>query len=369
MSGARKWLKRRKGLVAFVALAAIAGSVYYVTNTPDTAEEGVTYRTEAASTGTLSVTIAGTGNVAVKEQIEIWPDSAGTVASIEATEGAAVVLGQVLFTIDGSGSADETARALASYRSAVAGVARSEVDLLKSQQDHDALVERSEDPSQTVTQDQIDLAAASLASSEAGLASSKSSQSSAWSSYEDAKAAQDIIEVLAPCDGTLASLDIEVGDDVSAAGDSASSSGAGSTTTAAATSSSAPALIEEEGSLGLSLEINEVDVPGLEVGQKATVDFDALPDVTLSGTVQEIDRVGVDTQGVVTYGCWIEFDTSTSDVRSGMSANATVITAVQQNALLVTNAAVKTDTDGNDYVQILDAATGEPYDVFVEVGL
>ena len=370
MSGARKWLKRRKGLVAFVVLAVVAGSVYYMTNRSETIEDSITYRTEAASVGTLSVTVSGTGNVGVLEQIEVWPETAGTVTSIEATEGAEVVLGQVLFTVEGSGSAAETSKALSSYRSADAGVARSEVDLLKAEQEYDALVERSEDPSQTVTQEALDLSAASLASAEAGLASSKASRSSAWTSYEDAKAAQDTIQVLAPTGGTLVSLDVEVGDEVSGSASSASVSNSGAATTAASTSSSsAPALIEEPGSLGISLEINEIDISGLEVGQKATVDFDALPEVTLSGTVQEIDREGVDTQGVVTYGCWIEFDTTASDVRIGMSANATIITAVQQNALLVANAAVKTNTDGYDYVQVLDAATGEPDDVYVEVGL
>jgi len=116
------------------------------------------------------------------------------------------------------------------------------------------------------------------------------------------------------------------------------------------------------------ISLNEVDVAKIKIGNKATLTFDAIDGLNISGQVAEIDALGTVTQGVVTYNIKIVFDTQDNRVKSGMSTNATIITDVKTDVLLAPNAAVKTDNNGGSYVQTLDSA-GQPQNITVQIGL
>ncbi len=107
------------------------------------------------------------------------------------------------------------------------------------------------------------------------------------------------------------------------------------------------------------LSLNEVDVAKISLGQKATLTFDAIPDLTISGKVAEIDSVGTVSSGVVNYTVKISFDTGDVRVKPGMSVNSTIITDVKQNVLAVPNSAVKNQNE-NSYVEIFNTTLAEP---------
>jgi RND family efflux transporter MFP subunit len=100
------------------------------------------------------------------------------------------------------------------------------------------------------------------------------------------------------------------------------------------------------------ISLSETDIPKIKLGQKATITFDALPNMTATGSVIDIDTVGTVTQGVVNYGVKIALDISDSQIKPGMSGNVNVITDTQQNVLSVPNSAVKTK-NGASYVLVL----------------
>ncbi|HEX8946721.1 MAG TPA: HlyD family efflux transporter periplasmic adaptor subunit [Candidatus Paceibacterota bacterium] len=102
----------------------------------------------------------------------------------------------------------------------------------------------------------------------------------------------------------------------------------------------------------LDISVNEVDATKLRVGQKATVTFDALPDVTLAGTVSSVDIAGTVSSGVVSYGATLTFDTDNAQVKPGMSATANIITGTQ-TGLVVPASAVKT-AGGESYIEAFD---------------
>jgi HlyD family secretion protein len=104
-----------------------------------------------------------------------------------------------------------------------------------------------------------------------------------------------------------------------------------------------------------NVSLNEVDVAKIKTGQKATLTFDAIPDLAITGTVAEFDAIGTVTQGVVTYNVKIAFDTQDERVKSGMSITAAIITDVKQDVLMVPNSAVKTQGSTHT-VQIVDDA-------------
>ncbi len=102
------------------------------------------------------------------------------------------------------------------------------------------------------------------------------------------------------------------------------------------------------------ITLNEVDVAKIEIEQKATVTFDAIDGLGITGEVSEIDSAGTVTQGVVNYKVKIGFDTQDDRVKAGMSISASVITSGRTDVLMIPNSAVKSQ-NGSYYVETVDA--------------
>jgi multidrug efflux pump subunit AcrA (membrane-fusion protein) len=81
--------------------------------------------------------------------------------------------------------------------------------------------------------------------------------------------------------------------------------------------------------------------------------FDAIDGLSISGAVANVDPMGTVSSGVVSYTVQIAMDTTDDRVRPGMTVNASVVTNVKQNALIVPSSAVKTQ-NGSSYVLVYD---------------
>ncbi len=118
------------------------------------------------------------------------------------------------------------------------------------------------------------------------------------------------------------------------------------------------------------ISLNEVDVAKIKIGQKTTLTFDAVPDLTISGVVGEIDSIGTVSQGVVTYDVKINFDTQDDRVKTAMSVSGAIITDIKQDVLMVPNSAVKSlpalreqaGQGGTGYVEMFDSPLIPPTD-------
>ena len=106
------------------------------------------------------------------------------------------------------------------------------------------------------------------------------------------------------------------------------------------------------------ISLNEIDAARVKVGQKVTITFDAIPELTITGKVIETDLVGTVNQGVVTYNIKIGFDTQDDQVKPGMSVSAAIITDVVPDALAAPNSAVKSQGESH-YVEMFDHAFPE----------
>jgi HlyD family secretion protein len=166
--------------------------------------------------------------------------------------------------------------------------------------------------------------------------SAQISVTQAQNSLQDAKDNLANYYVTAPFSGTIASVSVEVGD------------------TASGTIAS---LITSQEVATLSL--NEVDVAKIKLGEKTTVSFDAISDLTMTGTVAEIDTVGTVSSGVVTYTVKIAFDTENDLIKPGMSVSAAIITDSQTDALIVPSSAIKTQGT-TKYVQMFTTPLAAP---------
>ncbi len=370
---ASRGIRRYRGWIAAGVLVAVAGTAFVLWRGADATVAAVTYETEAAALGTISVTVAGTGNLEVDGTTEVYPAISGTVASIAVAEGSVVATGDVLFTLQEATAEANTAKALATLRQTEQSIAQAQLQITKTQNTLTTLQARSAEPTPTVTAAEVAAAQGDVTVAKAGLSSASAQRTTAQLAYDEAVAAEDDLVVTAPVGGVVYSLDIAVGDAVSASGGSDSSSSAASagmsTSATTATSSDAPVTLAPEQPLAVHLTVNEVDLPSLEVGQRADIEFDAFPDLTATGKVYEISETGSNSSGVVTFDVWLSVDVADPALRSGMSAAATIVTDVAKGALIIPNSAVQSDGDGGYYVLVMDAGATEPRQVAVETGL
>lgn len=102
-----------------------------------------------------------------------------------------------------------------------------------------------------------------------------------------------------------------------------------------------------------TISLNEVDVSKIKVNDKVNITFDAIDGLNITGQVAEIDLVGTASQGVVSYNVKIVFDTQDDRVKSGMSANASIITESKQDILVIPSSSIKTQ-NGVSYVEYFD---------------
>lgn len=369
-----KGIRRYRGWIAAGVLVAVAGTAFAVWRSADSAEAAITYETEAASLGTISVTVAGTGNLEVDGTTEVYPSGSGTVATIAIAEGSVVATGDVLFTLEAATAEANTAKALATLRQSEQSMAQAQLQVTKAQNTLVTLQTRSAEPTPTATAAEVAAAQGDITVARAALAAATAQATTARLAYDDAVATEDDLAVIAPCSGVVYSLDIAVGDSVSASGgsDTSSSSSAAtgsSATGATAASSGAPVTLAPEQPLAVHLTVNEVDLPSLGLGQRADIEFDAFPDLTATGKVYEISETGSNSSGVVTFDVWISLDVADPALRSGMSAAATIVTDVAKNALIVSNSAVQSGGNDGYYVLVMDAGATEPRQVAVETGL
>lgn len=157
--------------------------------------------------------------------------------------------------------------------------------------------------------------------SDLDIQSSELSVKQQQNSLSDAKDNLIKYKITAPFGGIVASVPVSIGDN------------AGSGTTLAT-------IITTKKIATISL--NEIDIAKIKLGQKVTLTFDAISNLTVAGKVAEIDSIGTVSQGVVTYNVKISFDTSDAEIKPGMSVNASIITGIKQNVLTVPNSVIKT---------------------------
>ena len=153
-------------------------------------------------------------------------------------------------------------------------------------------------------------------------------------SLEDAKERRENLIVLAPCDGTIATLDVSEGDEIA--------------------SGALMCSILEGEDMNLTIAVDELDVVEVEVGQKVKITVDALSDAEMDGEVYKIAPVGSNSGGVTTYDVELTFDAEGSGVRSGMNATGEITVASTDSTLYVPVEALM--TIGNDTYLMVENA-------------
>jgi membrane fusion protein, macrolide-specific efflux system len=340
--------RRSRIILAVVCVAVIALAAFFIyRGVSGDATAAPTYTTGTVSKTTLTSSVSGTGNIEYPNTASVSPVVAGKVQDLTVKLGDTVKKGDALFTLDNPQLDVDVATAQNSYDTAVLGVDTANLNLLSAKSSlattfastHTALAAKQ--------------ATAAVTSAQLAVQAAENAVASAEIALQDAKDNAAARTVTAPMDGVITALSLQNGDELQA------SSGT--------SSSSAPITITDTSAYDANLTLAESDVSDVQVGQKAVITFDALPDLTLSGKVTRVDSTGTNNSGVVSYTVIVTPDVMDPSVKGGMTSSVNIITDVAADVLAAPSTAIKTANDGTKYVQILQ--NDQPTNVTVETGI
>ncbi|MDD4984824.1 MAG: efflux RND transporter periplasmic adaptor subunit [Dehalococcoidales bacterium] len=171
---------------------------------------------------------------------------------------------------------------------------------------------------------------------------------------DETKGALEIEVMNAPFDGAVSGVYVEEGDVIPPASVSAMS---------------VVRLLDTD-TMELVIELDEIDIPVVETGQRAIVSVDALPSLQLEGTVTSVSSVPIIEAGVVLYNVRISFDVPEgTKIKVGMSATADTISTERSDVLLVPDRAISYNEGGPVvYVMVDDQIEERPVVVGISDG-
>lgn len=116
----------------------------------------------------------------------------------------------------------------------------------------------------------------------------------------------------------------------------------------------------------VDVQVNEVEIGKVKVGESVFLTPDAYPDQVLQGEVTYVSPVGKSVQGVVTYRVRVEVEPASLPLKPRMTVTARINTGQEAEGLLVPLLALHSDARG-DYVEVLQP-NGSVRKVYVKVG-
>ena len=116
----------------------------------------------------------------------------------------------------------------------------------------------------------------------------------------------------------------------------------------------------------VDVDISEVDINSVQVGQPVILNFDAVLDREFQGEIVEIGITGMVVQGVVNFKVTVELTDPNEAIKPGMTAAVNIVVSEIENVLLVPNRAVRL-LDGERVVYVLHQDRLEP--VRIELGI
>lgn len=152
--------------------------------------------------------------------------------------------------------------------------------------------------------------------------------------------------VEAPFNGTVTEVEPKVGDQVS--------------------SGTRAFRIDDLSELYVDVQISEVDINRVVIGQEAELSFDAISGQTYTGDVTEVARVGEDTGSGVDFTVTLRIINPDGQVRPGMTTAVNIIVSNENDVLILPSRAVRSN-NGQRFVYVLK--NGALQQVEIEVGV
>ncbi|MCB1032561.1 MAG: efflux RND transporter periplasmic adaptor subunit [Acidobacteria bacterium] len=313
--------RKSRWLLLLGALALAALGLWW--GCRDRRTEEVTYRTQPARRGDLTVSVTATGTLQPVNQVEVGSEVSGIIEEVAVDFNDLVNRGQVLARLDTDLLEARVAQGQANLEAARAGLLRAEATRVESR----SQARRAEELARAdvATRQDLETAQASLQRAEADVASARAQIAVQESALASDRTSLAKAVVRSPIDGVVLSRSVEPGQTVAA-------------------SFQTPVLFtlaEDLRRMELVVEIDEADIGDVEEGQAAEFTVDAFPDRKFPARLTSLRNAPKTVQDVVTYEGILEVANDDLALRPGMTATAEIVTRQVEDALLVPNAALR----------------------------
>ncbi len=126
----------------------------------------------------------------------------------------------------------------------------------------------------------------------------------------------------------------------------------------------------DNNSLEVVLNVDEIDVGNVQVGQAATVTLETWPDVEIESMVTAVAPSSTsNSNNLVTYDVHLSLSENELPILVGMTANAALVTANREDVLLVPNATLTADRENGTYTVNLVGQDAEGNETVVETAV
>jgi HlyD family secretion protein len=294
-------------LVVVVIVVGLAGGGFWYWK--HQAPDAPSYRTAPVARGDLVQSVTATGQINPVTNVTVGSQVSGIISRIYVDFNSRVTNQQLVAQIDPS-----TYKALVAQARGDLASAKAAEDLAKVEEERanalfsNSIMAKSDYDSAVATAEQ---AVATITIKQAAL--------------DQANANLDYTSIYSPIDGVVISRNVDVGQTVAA-------------------SFSAPVLFviaNDLSKMQIDALVSEADIGGVDTNQAVNFTVDAFPMRTFHGTVIQIRNAAQTNQNVISYDTVIAVSNPDLKLRPGMTANVSIVTAQQTNALRVLNAALR----------------------------
>jgi HlyD family secretion protein len=312
-------MKIKMVIVVVLIVALAAGGWFFFKNKGN----AVQFKTERVTRGDLRATVTATGTVSAVTTVLVGTQVSGTVKELLVDYNSPVKKGQLLAQIDPALPETKVAQTRANLQSAEAGVEKAVAVLQDANRTLDrnrTLWERN-----YIARSDLDTSETNQQSAAAQLSVAKAQVGQARAALQQEETNLQYTRILSPVDGVVISRNVDVGQTVAA-------------------SFQTPTLFsiaQDLTRMQIDTNVDEADIGRIRVGQTVQFTVDAYPDTLFPGRVAEVRNAPTTIQNVVTYVVVVKVANPEMKLKPGMTANVSIITALEKDVLKVPNAAIR----------------------------
>ena len=322
---APRWWRRPSLWLGLVAVALIAGGLYYWQLQTATSAAPV-YVTTPLAKGNITLTVSANGTLQPTRSVNIGSELSGTVKRVLVDVNDRVKAGQVLVELDASKFSDQVTRSRAALAAAQAQEAQSAATMTEARGtlarfEEVARLSGGKVPSAT----ELDSARAAVDRAEAARNSAQANVAVARATLSTDETNLSKASIRSPLNGVVLSRSVDPGNAVAAS------------LQAVTLFSVAESLTQ----LQLEASVDEADVGAVQVGQKASFTVSSYPSRRFPATIRRVAYGATTVSNVVTYVTTLDVDNTDLSLRPGMTAVATIVATERDDVLLVPNTALR----------------------------
>ena len=330
-------MSRGKKILIALGIVVVLGAIVFA-NLNFNRESGVEVNVEKLQKRDLEAMVSASGTLQPKRSVDISADTMGRVTSLAVNEGDRVQAGQLLLQIDPRNLTSAVQRSEAGLEGARSAVAQSRTAVentrvaLKQAQDN---LRRQQELSKEglITREVLERAQSEVSLREGDLRAQLQAVTAAESrlrqeqaSLSGARLDLSKVRIDAPISGLVTRRNIEEGEMVVIG----TMNNAGTVLLTIADMS----VIEAE------VEVDETDIPHVQIGQTAKVKIDAFPDREYKGRVTEVGNSPIQAAAsgartATNFKVVVQLEGEVPDIRPGFTCTAEITTATRAQVVAV----------------------------------